>query len=217
MDSVVLRYCNFSIIPGLQGKLTASEEDTVANFDPQYNLHITIPGRALFQIWLNIRNISAVLTARPLLYINDRVVTTLMQIQSQAATIAMANIINVVNANLPEMTLRHLMYNDTDRYVLSGSETNGLALLNWTNPSQNSYQITSNRVGGEMRSTVNNVIIDETTDPSPGPSNVLTSGAITDEITLSAIYQNNSETPRELVLNGFNGAQIQGGFQSWTI
>jgi hypothetical protein len=216
MDSVVLRYCNFSIIPGLQGKLTASEEDTVANFDQQYNLHITIPARALFQIWFNIRNISAVLSARPLLWLNDRVVSTLMQIQSQAATIAMATIINVINNNLPEMTLRHLMYNDTDRYVLSGSETNGLALLNWTNPSQNVYQITSNRVGGEMRSTVNNVIIDETTDPGPNSTNVLTSGAITDEITLSAIYQNNSETPRELVLNGFNGAQIQGGFQSWT-
>jgi hypothetical protein len=216
MDSVVLRYCNFSIIPGLQGKLTASEEDTVANFDAQYNLHITIPARALFQIWFNIRNIAAVLSARPLLYLNDRVVSTLMQIQSQAATVAMATIINVINSNIPDMTLRQLMYNDSDRYVLSGSETNGLALLNWTNPSQNVYQITSNRVGGEMRSTVNNVIIDETTDPGPNPTNVLTSGALTDEITLSAIYQNNSETPRELVLNGFNGAQIQGGFQSWT-
>lgn len=215
MDSVVLRYCNFSIIPGLQGKLTASEEDTVANFDSQYNLHITIPARALFQLWFNIRNIAAVIGQRPLLYLNDRVVQTLMTIQSQSGTIAMATIITVAN-QLNEMTLRHLMYNDSDRYVLSGSETNGLALLNWTNPSQSVYQITSNRVGGEMRSTVNNVIIDETTDPGPNSSNVLTSGAITDEITLSTIYQNNSDSARELVLNGFNGAQIQGGFQSWT-
>lgn len=164
---------------------------------------------------MNIRNIAAQLLSQSLLVLQDRVTTTLMDIQSRDASVALTTILNVVNTNLPQLILRHLMYNDSVRYVLSGSETNGLALLNWMNPSQDVYQITSNRVGGEMRSTINNVIIDQTTDLGPSSSNVLTSGLFTDEITLSAIYQNDSDSERELILNGFNGAQIQGGFQSW--